>query len=63
LRDVLSHSPFITTSQDDSGFVDVKQLRGVFDGNPIPVKVLTFEEVASKGWQISKVLKQLLEFF
>jgi hypothetical protein len=62
-RNVLAHSPFITNQKNESGFVDIKEMKGVLDGNPKLIEVLTFERIAIKGRCVTKVLKELLECF
>ncbi|HSY17647.1 MAG TPA: hypothetical protein VK815_04895 [Candidatus Acidoferrales bacterium] len=63
MRNVLAHSPFITNQKNESGFVDIKEMKGVLDGNPKLVEVLTFERVAITGRRTAKVLKELLECY
>jgi hypothetical protein len=63
MRNVLAHSPFITNQKNESGFVDIKKMKGVLDGSPKLIEVLTFERVAITGRRTAKVLKELLECF
>jgi hypothetical protein len=63
IRNVIAHSPFITNRKNQSGFVDIKEMKGVLDDSPKLIEVLTFERVAITGRRTFKVLNELLEGF
>jgi hypothetical protein len=61
-RNIIAHSPFVT-HQNQNGFIDVKKLKGIKDGEPVPITPLTLTEIASAGGRLSKIFQELAKPF
>jgi hypothetical protein len=57
-RNVIAHNPFATTAQGDSGFLDVKKLKG--DG-PYELIPLRLTDLADAGSRLTRILPDLLQ--
>ena len=60
IRNIIAHSPFIT-HQNQHGFIDLKKMKGVKDGSPIPIAPLTFAEVARARLRLSEIFQELIK--
>jgi hypothetical protein len=63
MRNKIAHSPLITNRENQTGFIDLREFKGVLDGNPIPVAPLTFIEIATAGSRLLRVIRGLDEIF
>ena len=61
-RNIIAHNPFVT-HENQMGFIDFKKLKGLKDGEKLPINPLTLVDVAKAGSRLSKVLKELIESF
>jgi hypothetical protein len=57
-RNVIAHNPFATTAQGDSGFLNVKKLKG--DG-PYELIPLRLTDLADAGSRLARILPDLLQ--
>ena len=63
IRNKIAHSPFITNPQQQSGFIDIKEMKGVLDGQPKPVSPSTFSDIHDAATKTKKIIHELLTFF
>ena len=52
--------PRVNRLSGDRGFIDIKKLKGVKDGQPIAVAPLTFESIATAGSRLAKSLEEII---
>ena len=59
-RNKIAHGPFIT-EQNRSGFIDIREMKGVLDGHPILIPLTSFSEIVEAGTQLAKIIEGLIK--
>lgn len=62
IRNIIAHSPFIThQASGQSGFIDVKKLKG--SNGPVPIVPVSFADIANAGRMLAKIMPEIIEVF
>lgn len=62
-RNIIAHSPFVTRTKDgkfDSGFLDVKKMKGI---GPYTLEPLRLEDIARDGSKLATILQDIVKPF